>query len=67
MDLGLETQGYRKKCLQHKFVSKSRERPSHFSLATQLECPRIWVTGWKTIVRPGELPNPVRLLGLNRL
>ena len=25
-DLGLETQGYRKKCLQHKFVSKSRER-----------------------------------------
>ena len=25
-DLGLETQGYRKKCLQHKSVSKSRER-----------------------------------------
>ena len=25
-DLGLETQGYRKKCLQHKFASKSRER-----------------------------------------
>ena len=29
-DLGLETQGYRKKCLQHKFVSKSRERLRFF-------------------------------------
>ena len=25
-DLGLETQGYRKKCLQHQFSSKCRER-----------------------------------------
>ena len=32
-DLGLETQGYRIKCLQHKFVSKSRERLPTLDLA----------------------------------
>ena len=33
-NLGLETQGYQRKCLQHKFVNKSRERLRKTSMET---------------------------------